>query len=209
MSTMTLPALKKIADKPAAAASKGLEFSEQALALSVKDESARAWLEKLDSAALHEDAIKLLAGALPKRECVHWALTCSREATVKVSTPEQVAALDAAAKWTTDPTDVNRRAAGKASETALLDNTAGCTALAAFMSEGSLAPPELTAVPPAEHLCALSAGVAIQLAAQMDGPLQANKHLRRFFELGVKLAGEPAPWEPPAPARPPGAAKKS
>ena len=94
---MTFPELKKIAGKQAAAASKGLEFSEQALALSAKGQSARAWLEVLEQAGLHEDAIKLLAGALPKRECVHWALTCSREATGKESTPAQVAALDAAA----------------------------------------------------------------------------------------------------------------
>ncbi len=204
---MTLPTMKKIADKQATAASKGLEFSEQAIGLSAKDESASAWLEKLDAAALHEDAIKLLAGALPKRECVHWALTCSREALAKASTPEQLAALDAASQWTKDPTDTNRRAAGAASETAQLDNTAGCTALAAFMSEGSLAPVELTPVPPAEHLCALCAGVAIQLAALMDGPLQSTEHLKRFFQLGVKLAAEPAPWELPPPAAPKKATK--
>ena len=208
MTAMTLPPLKKIADKQAAVASKGLEFSEPALALSTKGESARAWLEKLEKAALHEDAIKLLAAALPKRECVHWALACSREAVAKESTPEKLAALEAAALWTSEPSDVNRRAAGSASETAQLDNTAGCTALAAFMSEGSLAPAELTPVPPAEYLCALSAGVAIQLAAQMDGPLEATKHLQRFFELGVKLASEPAPWESPASAPAASAPKK-
>jgi hypothetical protein len=201
---MTLPALKKIDGKQAAALTKGLEFSAQARALSAKDESARAWLEKLAKAALHEDAIKLLAAALPKRECVHWALTCSREALVLASTPAQIAALAATAQWTKDPSDVHRRGAGAASEEAKLDNTAGCTALAAFMSGGSLAPAGLTPVPPAEHLCALSAGAAIKLAAQMEGPLQSAKHLRRFFELGVKQASEPAPWDLPAPPPPKG-----
>ncbi|HUR28190.1 MAG TPA: hypothetical protein VM509_08380 [Planctomycetota bacterium] len=200
---MTLPALKKIGDKQAAAAAKGLEFSDQATALLAKDESARGWLEKLHKAALHEDAVKLLAAALPKRECVHWALACAREATAAASAPEQKAALDAVQQWTLEPDDARRRAAGAASEQALLDNSAGCAALAAFMSGGSLAPAGLAPVPPAEHLCALSAGVAIQLAAQLEGPLQATKHLRRFFELGVKLANEPAPWEVAPPPPPP------
>jgi len=202
MPTTTIPALKKIADKPADAAARGLEFSAQASALRAKGESASAWLAKIEAAALHEDAIKLLAAALPVRECVHWALVCSREAIAKTNEPEQSAALDAAARWTTDPSDANRRAAGAASEKAELDNSAGCTALAAFMSGGSLAPAGLTSVPPAAHLCALSAGCAIQLAALMEGPLQAAKHLRRFFELGLKLAAEPAPWEAPPPPPP-------
>lgn len=201
---MTIPTLTKIAGKQAAAAAKGLEFSPQALALLVEGETAQAWLEKLEQSALHEDAIKLLAGALPKRDCVHWALVCSREATAKDGTAAQRAALDATALWEKDPSDANRRAAGMASEKAQLDNTAGCTALAAFMSGGSLAPAELTPVPPPEHLCALSAGVAIQLAAQMDGPVQVPNHLRRLFGLGLKLAAEKAPWDPPAGAPKPG-----
>ena len=205
---MKLPTLKKISDKQGAAVPKGLEFSPLAMALFAQGESARAWLEKLDSAALHEDAIRLLAGVLPRRDCVHWALACSQEALAKTASPTQRAALDATARWTKDPSDANRRAAGAASEAALLDNTAGCTALAAFMAEGSIAPAGLTPVPPAEHLCALSSCVAIQLAAQMDGALAAAKHLQRFFELGVKLAEEPTPWETAATVRAPAPTKK-
>ncbi len=204
---MTLPALKKISGKPADAASTGLEFSERAQALFAQGESAQARLEKFDEAALHLDAIKLLAGALPKRECVHWALTCAREATPKQAPAVQQAALDATARWTVDPSDANRRAAGDASELAKLRNAAGCTALAAFMSGGSLAPVELTPVPPPEHLCAVMASVAIELSSHMDGHAQAANHLRRFFQLGVKQNREPAAWDAPAQPVAPGAPK--
>ena len=204
---MTLPALKKLSGKPADAASNGLEFSERAQALFAAGESAQARLEKLDKAALHLDAIKLLAGALPKRECVHWALSCAREATAKAAAAAQHAALDATALWTKDPSDANRRAAGDASELAKLRNAAGCAALAAFMSGGSLAPAELTPVPPPEHLCAVMASVAIELSSHMDGHAQAANHLRRFFQLGVKQSAEPASWDLPSPALAGGAPK--
>lgn len=196
-----IPVLKKIADVSAKAAAAGLEFEPEALALRAADDSAQTWLAKLVERGLDGDAVRVLAGALPKRECVHWALACAKEALAKQASEPQRAALAATELWLGDPSDANRRAAGAASEVAELDNCAGCVALAAYLSGGSLAPPELVPVPPAEHLTALAASTAIQLAAVADSPLKGPMQLKRFVQLGFELAQKPAPWEQPAEPR--------
>lgn len=209
---MSFAAMKGFSDEAAATRAKALEFGEAARALARPEDKPRAWLAKLDAAGLHEDATRLLAAGLGKPDCVRWALGAARELAAKKATAEERAALEAAARWVEDPSDGNRRAAGAAAEAAKLTTSAGCTALAAFLSGGSLAPVGLVAVPPADHLTALTAAAAIQLAAQLDGPLAGPAHLKRFFAQGTKLAaGEaaaPGPAAGPAPGARPAAPPK-
>ena len=100
------------------------------------------------------DAIRFLAHALPQAEAVWWACRCVTE----IAGPESAggqgqAALEAAARpgCSTRPSE-NRRACWAAAEAAGSATPAGCAAMAAFWSGGSLAPPDLPAVPPGEDL---------------------------------------------------------
>jgi len=74
-------------------------------------------------------------------------------------------ALKAAEKWCGLASDANRRAAQTAAEEATLATPAGGAALAAFLSEGSLGPPNVQAVPPADHLTARLVATTLAVAA--------------------------------------------
>src|SRR5262245_44734732 len=86
-------------------------------------------------------AVRLLAEALPKREAVWWACQCVRHAGGPELATLAVAALRAAEQWAADPSEDNRRAAYTAAQPVGFGTPAGCAALAAFLSGGSLGPP--------------------------------------------------------------------
>jgi hypothetical protein len=107
----------------------------------------------------------------------------------------EAAALQAAEKWAADPSDDNRRAAYPASEAATLGTPAGCAALAAFFSGGSLAPPNVTAVPPKEGLTAKVVGGALLLASVLTEPQKAPEKQQRFLALGLEVANGANRWK--------------
>src|ERR1035437_1844565 len=102
----------------------------------------RDYLALLIDKALFADAVRFLAHALPKREAVWWGWFCARRAAGQNPLPKIKAALDAAEKWIAQPNEEKRRDAMAAAQVAGFGTAAGCAALAAFLSGGSLAPPD-------------------------------------------------------------------
>src|SRR5262249_59462974 len=96
------------------------------------------------------DAARFAAFALPRRRAVGWACRCVRQ-TLAPEAPGW-AAIQAAQRWASEPTEENRRSALAAAEGAGFGTAAGCCAAAAFWSGGSMAPAGLPLVPPAGHL---------------------------------------------------------
>ena len=139
-----------------------------------------------------------LAHALPKREAVWWACQCARQAPAADGPPAD-AALRAAERWVSEPTDEHRRAAHAAAEAAGVGTPAGCAALAAFLSGGSLAPPGIAEVPPAEHLTAAAVAGAVTLAAVIQEPEKAPERYQKFFALGFDVANGKNRWREPQP----------
>ena len=82
-----------------------------------------------------------------------------------------------------------------AAEAAGLGHPAGCTALAAFLSGGSLAPPKLPDVPPADHLTADCVASALQIAAVLNDPAKAPDHHRAFLDVGLDVARGKNRWK--------------
>src|SRR5581483_7205956 len=150
--SMALPPLTKVAAKTAAEICAHFELGEQAKKLPQTGLSPAPFLEKLISERHFPDAIRFLAFALPKREAIWWAARCARSVAATGLPPEQQAALQIAERWCVAPSEELRRSAMEASEKAQLKSPAGCAALAVFFSGGSLAPPNVPAVPPAEDL---------------------------------------------------------
>src|SRR5436309_3482884 len=100
----------------------------------------RPFVERLAEAGLFDDAFRFLAHALPRREAVWWACQCFRHGVAGLPAPPpapQLAAVQAAERWSAAPTEDHRRAAFAAAEAADFGNPAGCAALAAFLSGGS------------------------------------------------------------------------
>jgi hypothetical protein len=185
---MALPPLTKVAAKTAAEICARFELGEKAKALPQAGLSPGAFLERLVNERHFPDAIRFLAFALPKREAIWWAARCARSVGGTALALEQQAALQVAERWCLAPTEELRRSALAASEKAQLKSPAGCTALAVFFSGGSLAPPDVPVVPPAEDLTARTVVGAVLMAAVVSEPEKAEQKYQRFVEQGVALA---------------------
>ncbi len=155
----------------------------------------RQYVDQLLAKGFELDAIRFLAQALPKREGVWWACQCARQVLPANPEPKITAALQSAEKWVNDPSEDNRRAAQKAAEAAELSNPAGCAAMAVFFSGGSLAPPNVPAVPPADHLTGEMVAGAVMLAAVQIDPAKAPERHKRFCALGIEVGNGTNKWK--------------
>lgn len=181
----------------------GVDLSEASAAQRRAGDDARALFERLISAGLAIDALKLAAAALPKREAVWLALRCVQSLANDSTPPVQRAALDSARAWVDEPSDERRRATNDAAEKAGLDKPFGCVALAAYMSGGSLGPPDVPPIPPAEFLCGVASGLALEIALQLLPRAELAGVAQRFLALAREVDQQPAPWDAPAAAQAP------
>jgi hypothetical protein len=156
--------------------------------------SSREYLALLHEQELYPDAVKFLAHALPKRQAVWWALLCARRVLPPDPPDPTLNALRAAERWVRDPGDDHCRAALPAAEAAGLESPAGCAALAAFLSGGSMAPPELPAVAPPAQATAQAVSGAAMLAAVITEPHKAPEKYKHFLDLGADLMSSREPW---------------
>jgi hypothetical protein len=81
-----------------------------------------------------------------------------------------------------------------AAEAAGLDTPAGCAAVAAFWSGGSLGPPNVPVIPPGESLTAKGVAGAVMLAAVLTEPEKTPEKYRRFLAHGVEVAKGANRW---------------
>ena len=154
----------------------------------------RAYVAQLLAHDLHADAIRFIAHALPRREAVWWAWVCARK--VAGAEPEAAikAALDATERWIVQPTEEHRRQALHFGEVADFGTPAGCAALAAFMSAGSLAPPNAPPVPPDEFMTAKAVAGSVTLAAVATEPERAVEKFNEFVQVGLEVADRTKLW---------------
>ena len=179
-------------------------------------DSAAAGVERLAAAGRHQDAVKLLAHALPKREAVWWACMCARAIPDAALPAEDAGAIDATEAWVRRPDEPARRAAAAKAEKTAFATPEAWAAMGAFWSGGSMAPDGQLVVPPPDHLTATAVTGAVMLAAVRHVPDKQQERLERFIVSARDIAGggagrlqpEDAPPPPPseagaAPARVP------
>ncbi|HMP57241.1 MAG TPA: hypothetical protein PKD92_11790, partial [Novosphingobium sp.] len=103
-----------------------------------------------------------LAHAMPRYECIVWAVRClTEEGLVDRADPGIVAAL----RWVDDPCDRLRREANDHAETADEDAPSTTLCQAVFLSGGSLSGEDLPPVRPPTDTCAKLAAAAVLDAA--------------------------------------------
>ena len=81
-----------------------------------------------------------------------------------------------------------------AAEAAGLDTPAGCLAVAAFFSGGSIAPEGLPPVPPSEPMTGTAVAGAVKLAAVLKDPARAPEKFAAFLKLGSEVAEGKNRW---------------
>ena len=171
-----------------------------ARALARAGQTPRQYLSALMTANHFMDAVRVLAWALPRREALWWACQCVRQVITDKDGPAEQAALQAATRYTQTPSEAHRRAAAAAAEVVEFATPAGCAAMAAFWSEGSLAPPELPPAAAPEHLTPTGVANAVVLATVHRDPENAEEKYRRFLALGLNVAdGKDRPGAAPRP----------
>lgn len=188
--------LAKVTFKTAQEVCKLFPLGDESKALAKDGQTPKQLIDLLAEKQQWPDAIKLLAHALPKREAVWWACLVARQTYGTTNVPPKIAAAIAAAeKWVSDPSENNRQATFPAAEAAELGNPAGCAAIAAFWSGGSLAPPTAPVVPPGELLTAHGVSGGIVLAAVMNEPQKSAEKFKKFLALGVDVASGANKWK--------------
>jgi hypothetical protein len=145
-------------------------------------------LRRLMDAKCYPDAVRFLAGALPRREAVWWACTAARIALQPEAKPAVVAALDAAEAWVFRPTEETRRATKDKAEAARLDNPAAWSAMAAFWSGGSISDAGGPAVEPDAKLLPVAVSGAVMFAAVQRDPIRAEEHYQVLLAAGLDIA---------------------
>lgn len=187
--------LVKVSAKAASDVTARFELSAEAQPLARPGMTPAQLLDLLIEKQHYPDAVHLLAHGLPKREGVWWACVVSRQVGGGTMPAPVAAALKSAERWVHDPTEENRQAALPSAEAATYGQPAGCAALGAFLSGGSLGPPTAPAVPPAEHLTGNAVAGAIILAAVMKEPEKANDKFKAFLTKGIEIGNGRGLWK--------------
>jgi hypothetical protein len=189
------PTLAKVSARTAAEICKHFALGDEARPLLRDDLTPRQYLDLLMDHQHYADAVRFLAHALPKREAVWWACLCGRSVAGSNPPLEIAAAFQAAETWVRDPSEENRRAALAPAQAAELRTPAGCAAFAAFWSGGSLAPPNVPAVPPGEYLTAHGVAGGVITVAVSAGPDKAPPRFRLFLLQGIDVANGASVWK--------------
>lgn len=172
----------------AAEAAQSITLTPEAVALLKPHASVADFLSALMAAELMTDAVAVMSRALPKREAVWWACLATRTMVDAQTPPAVVAAIDAAEAWVYRPSDETRRAAMDRAQATKFDHPGVWAAVGAFWSGGSMAPPNLPAVPPAEHLTGVAVAGAVNLSAVMRQPQFAKDKLKGFLGQAIDIA---------------------
>lgn len=153
-------------------------------------QTAAEGVERLAAGGFRNEAVRLTAHALPKREAVWWACMCAGA----VPDPDGLPPADAAARvaaeaWVRKPADDSlRRAAWDAAQKTGFKSPEAWAAVGAFWSGGSMAPEGLPIVPPAEHLTGVAVSGAVVMASVRGRPERAEARLGRFLLAAKDIA---------------------
>lgn len=177
-----------------------LELEPLALAMLAGLATAAEGIIRLESAGLRNEAARLAAHALPKREAVWWGCMCARAVPDPALLPVDADALLAAEAWVRKPTEENlRRAAMEAAQRTAFRSPEAWAAVGAFWSGGSMAPAGQPVVPPPDHLTGVAVSGGVVLAAVRLRPERAQDRLARFLaaarDIAAGGAGRIAPEE--------------
>jgi hypothetical protein len=141
-------------------------------------------LERLESSGFAAEAVRVLAHALPKREGVWWACVCAAHTTPPdLSEADELARLSAE-QWVRQQKDALRRDAMTHAEAGGFMSAEAWSAIAAFWSGDSLAPPGAPPIAPLPEQTGTAVAAAVTLASVRGDGKRFTERLQRFLESG-------------------------
>jgi hypothetical protein len=153
-------------------------------------QTAAEGVQRLEERGLRNEAVRLTAHALPKREAVWWACMCAAAVPDPALKAADAEARLAAEAWVRKPADdALRRAAWEAAQKTEFRSPEAWAAVGAFWSGGSMAPEGQPVVPPGEHLTGVAVSGAVVMAAVRGRPDRAGDRLGRFLAAARDIAG--------------------
>lgn len=182
------PNLPKLAT-PLAPLLPRLELPAAALEVVAGAQTAAEALLRLEGAGFCNEAVRLSAHALPKREAVWWACMCANAVPDPALPAGDAAARVAAEAWVRKPGDeALRRAAWQAAQATEFRSPEAWAAVGAFWSGGSMAPEGQPAVPPADNLTGVAVSGAVVMAAARGRAERAEARMLRFLAAARDIA---------------------
>ena len=171
-----------------------IELSEAAKGLLDDTIEILPFIDKLTGEKLLKDAMCVLANWFSKQKAVWWAAGCV-ESACSIRIQSQARLIGIARTWVQNPTEENRRVVAQAAESDNSNLPACWLARAAGWSGGSLTPPDLPVVPPADHLTVQAVMVALSLAAVFIDPAKTSTNYLAFIKQGKELSQKKFDWE--------------
>lgn len=183
-------------ERSAAEVCQVLDLDPESLALMAEGMTVADFVKALIADERQPDAVQVLSQALPKPDAVKWVCDCLREGLGDAPSEDAIACLDAAEQWVAKPVEEARVEALAVAQATDMSEPPSFAALAAGMSGGSIAPPDLPEVPPAEELTGKMVAGALLMAAPTAGPgASPEENLQAFLAKGAEIGGitlEPA-----------------
>lgn len=165
-----------------------LDFGDDIKPLAESLESAEDLIGELTVQEKFQDALRLRAYLLEKRQAVWWGCHCMREELDESLPVAQEAAIAAAANWVEHPDEPHRRVAEEKAAETQYSGPGSILALGAFWSDGSLAPEGSPDVEPDERLTSQGVTAALVTAAYLGDATKAPDRFRVFLERGKDIA---------------------
>jgi hypothetical protein len=170
-----------------------LEFGDDVSELAAKTTSPDKLINQLAKQGKFQDALRLRAHLLTKRQAVWWGCLCVRDELDKPLPAQQIAPLEAAESWVAESDEKHRREAEKQAAAAKFSGIGATLALSAFWSGGSLSPEGNPDVPADERLTSQGVAAALITAAYHGEPTKATGRFENFLAKGQEMAAGKIP----------------
>jgi predicted component of type VI protein secretion system len=165
-----------------------LEFADDVGVLATRAATSDELIEKLARQEKFQDALRLRAHLLTKRQAVWWGCLCVRDELDQPLPAPQLAPLKAAAAWVGEPDEEHRRTAENEAAAVKFSGIGATLALSAFWSNGSIAPEGNPEVPADERLTSQGVAAALISAAYHGDPTKATERFHAFLAKGKEIA---------------------
>jgi len=163
------------------------KVGDEANALLTAEAATKEFMALLVKKGLFKDALRLVAYLLPKREAIGWGCLCVRHILAGEKDKPLPDVQVVAERWVSSPTEENRWAARQSAKKEDPTTASGLLAMAVFFAGPSLSPPNLQAVPPADHLTSEMVANAVVLAGVAKEPEKAKEKYGVFMQKALAL----------------------